>query len=430
MQPIGMGNAITPFWLRLPKVFAYPLSPSALVYILILSSISSLIGFNSIFKGLLQLVILVVFCRYAYAALENSAQGHLKPPDVTSELVSGAMGLPFKQLLVFFIMGFAVVLAGGVAGPLGMLIMGGLVYIWMPASVMELATSHSLMDAINPFRLTSAIRAIGWPYALLWLFLLMLSAGSNALQSLLLRGVGGALALFVFSVISMYFLLAMFHLMGYVIYQYHESLGYPVIVDFDSTPEAKSAQNQAQNHPVLNQIAMLLHEGKSDEARRLLKDKIAQDRGDLELRKQYHKLLLLSGEHGVLIEHAQSYLTLLLADKRTRPAAELVRDCQSAVPDFKLTNPDHVYPLMQELKAMREAKQAVRLAQNFHQRHPKHADLPAVYLLAAKTLCEDLRQDIQARKILHFLATQFPHHALSQEIRQYQMVLEQLSHQG
>ena len=32
LQSLGMGNAITPFWLRLPKVFLYPLYLHSLIY--------------------------------------------------------------------------------------------------------------------------------------------------------------------------------------------------------------------------------------------------------------------------------------------------------------------------------------------------------------------------------------------------------------
>lgn len=365
----------------------------------------------------------VVFSRYAYAALESSAQGMADPPAVTVELVTGSMSLPFKQLLVFLLMGSALVAAKTLLGAAAVALLACLMYLWLPASVMELATSHSLMCAINPLRLTSAIRAIGWPYALLWFFLLLLSCGNTALQSLLWKGEGTTLVWFGYSLLSMYFMLAMFHLMGYVIFQYHEPLGYPVEQAFSRPPAEPGARS------VMNQVAMLLQEGQTAEAKRVLKQKIAFERGDLGLRRQYHKLLLLSEDRDELARHAQGYLTVLLSARSERAAAEVARDSLNLVPDFRPALPEQVYPLMLQLKEMRESAHAVRLARNFHQRHPAHADLPAIYFLAAKMLCEDLRQDAQALKILDFLLLKFPQHALNSEIRQYQSLLGQLSSQ-
>lgn len=427
MQSLGMGNAITPFWLRLPKVFLYPIHIHSLIYMLALAGVSGVMGFESLFATLSQLAIFLASCRYAYAALEHSAQGHLKPPALSFDLLTGSLALPFKQLAVFFIMGVALMMAEWLAGPIATLVMLVMIIIWFPASVMELATSHSVGEAINPVQLSASIRAIGWPYALLFLFLFMLSTGNATLQNILLgHGNHPHFDLFLYSFISMYFMLAMFHLMGYVIYQYHEPLGYSVQVDAEQH-QGGPAKFVAPPHPVIEQVAILLQEGKSEEARQLLKIKVAQERGDMVLRKQYQKLLLLAGDKAALEEHSLSYIGQLMADHKTVVAAEVLRDIQGLLPDFKLGNPDHVYPVMQALKTLREAKLAVKIAQNFHQRNAAHPDLPAIYLLTAKTLCEDLRQDAQAQKILRYLLAQFPQHPLHPEISVYLNTLQGLA---
>lgn len=58
VQSIGLGNAITPFWLRLPRVFAYPLHFAPLVYMLVLSCLGALAGYATLKALLLQLLFL------------------------------------------------------------------------------------------------------------------------------------------------------------------------------------------------------------------------------------------------------------------------------------------------------------------------------------------------------------------------------------
>ncbi|MEN6585920.1 MAG: hypothetical protein ABFE02_07770 [Sulfuricella sp.] len=430
MAPLGMGNVITPFWLRIPKFFLYPARPVALIYIAVLALLSAFFGASGLFSALMQLVIFVVFVRYGYAALESSAQGHLDPPAVSSELVSGDLSLPFKQLAIFILMFASVGVAASLLGRFGAVVMLILVYLSLPASVMELATSHSFGAAINPANLFGTMRCIGWPYLVLWFFLVMLTASSAAVQYLLPGMEHSFWARLLYDMANMYFLLAMFHLMGYVIYQYHQILNYAVAVDFDETSESNVAKVEKPADPVNAQVALLLQEGKADAARQLLVEKIASAPGSLELRGKLHKLLVLAGDAQGLAESAQPFITLLMAEQKTRQAAEILRDCQRLVPEFRPANPDYTYPLMQQLRALREPQLAVKLAQNFHQRHDNHVELPNIYFLVAQIMCEELKQDQQAAKILGFLQSKFPQHELAPKIREYLALLGWLATAG
>ena len=44
------------------------------------------------------------------------------------------------------------------------------VTIIMPACLMVLGSTHSLTETLNPLNTTKIIKAIGWPYLVLWLF--------------------------------------------------------------------------------------------------------------------------------------------------------------------------------------------------------------------------------------------------------------------
>src|SRR5258707_12731087 len=96
---------------------------------------------------------------------------------------------------------------------------------------MVLALEERLGAALNPMRLLFTISGIGLPYLALcaFLFLLLESAAYLAigLDKFLPSWVSGILA----GVVSMYFMVSMYYLMGYVLYQHHSELGVDLQVD-------------------------------------------------------------------------------------------------------------------------------------------------------------------------------------------------------
>ena len=50
-----------------------------------------------------------------------------------------------------------------------------------------------------------------------------------------------------------------------------------------------------------------------------------------------------------------------------------------------------------------------------------------IYFLAAKILCEELKQDAKAKALLTHLITKYPHHGLTPEMKKYLQLLENLS---
>ncbi|HID50297.1 MAG TPA: hypothetical protein EYP40_11935, partial [Chromatiales bacterium] len=142
VESLGSGNVILPFWQRLPAIFAYPARLAPLLFILVLAAINLLLG-PSIFGILIQLVLFVVFMKYAYMVLEQTARGYLEPVPVTWDTLSKELELPFKQLfVVFLLIVFNTQLYNW--GGSGLLFVGQLLTaLFFPASVMVLAVEHS-----------------------------------------------------------------------------------------------------------------------------------------------------------------------------------------------------------------------------------------------------------------------------------------------
>lgn len=426
LASLGAGNLITPFWHRLPRFFLYPANTVSLVLMLLLSAVTALSSVS--FLGfLVQLLVIIVVVKYAYAVLEHTAKGHEAPPDYSGASLTGELELPFKQLLVFFVFAFANFaiydLFGTVAYATSLL----LTLIAIPASVMVLAVEHSFFSAFNPMTLGSMILRIGFPYFILCLFLAFLLGGSEiALHTL--RDLVPELAVFpLYNFLWMYFLLIMFAMMGYVIYQYHEELGYPIEVEPEPEEVEEAAANSPPGEPLLNRAEILIKEGRFEEALGLLERGAQSAPTDVALRDRLHKLLLARGETDRLLRHGRDYVARLLMEKRPRHAMAVFRDCHALDASCKPASAGAAVQLSQALVANGEPRLALALLSNFHTTYPRAKETPQAYLLAAHIMCDKYNQDAQAMRILDYLLEHYPEHGLIPEIRAYRKTIEAVS---
>ena len=96
-------------------------------------------------------------------------------------------------------------------------------------------------------------------------------------------------------------------------------------------------------------------------------------------------------------------------------------------PAFAPEQPAQLLRLAEAARRRREYPQALALIKGFDKRFPRHPEIPAVYLFAASVLCENLRQDASARKILAVLLARYPDHPLSSEAQQLATVIDKLA---
>lgn len=432
LQAFSASNLITPFWYRIPRFFAYPFNLTALVYIVALALLSAVLFKPTLLAILMQVVLFLVFLRYAYAVLNHTALGHMTPPPVNYSMVTDGLEMPFKQLGVYIFMGIAVGLLSSFLGAVVATIYLVVMLVCIPATAMVIAVENSFMRAINPLALVSIVTRIGWSYLILCIFLLILWGGTNIVMELL-GGVGRSIyvLLLVFSLVSMYFLLVMFHMMGYVIYQYHEELGFQVEIDPEEQSELKQRASVAGvapvHHPVISEADILIKEGKIPEAVAVLKDGLAKNDQDLEVQERLHKLLKIGKQTKLLIETAPAYIRNLFANNNARKAADVYADAFAVSPAFKLTVPDQVYPVASELKQAGRAKAALAVMDGFAKQFPGHQDIPKLYFLTAKILCENFKQDRKAKGVLEQLLARYPQHPLGADIRTYLDTIKNLA---
>jgi hypothetical protein len=408
-------HAITPFWQRLPQFFAYPANAASLVYMFVLSLASYAFFFSPLIGLLLYLGAWGVFFNHAFAILERTSMGHLAPGASASSAAGEGVGRPLKQLGVLILVGYLDWTIGRNFGQGVGVLFRIVAALCLPASIMIIAVTDSLIKAINPLWLVMLIRNVGWPYLLLYVFLLLLSEGSQ--YALALLAVIPDFLVYPFATfILMYFLLIMYNMMGYVLYQYHEPLGLAVAVK----PEAH------QGASLQDRLGTMVVEGNLQDALATLEVELKRHWEDDTLHERYHKVLVLAGKKGQACQHGREYLGKLVAEKKPGRAVGIYRECLALDAEFKPMEGSHVLRLATSAVELREYPLALDIMKDFAGRFPRHPDIPAANLLAAKVCLEHLQDPARAKPYLLYLLHRYKEHPLAPRAQQYLNLIEKL----
>jgi len=408
---------ITPFWNRLREISLYPLHGSALstIIVLALCRLSVYLPFGLI----LATGVTIAMYKFAFECLRNTANGYMEPPEIG---VGVERSTAVKQLwlIAIFVIGaaVAVVLLGPVLGVIVALLLG----FALPGATMTLAMEESLGGALNPAKWLGIFARIGWPYlAVVGLCLvIMLSEAYAAVFAAMILPT--AVAIVAVNIISNYALVVTFHLMGYLIYQYHDELGHA-----PSAPQlTRLAAKPDPDQELLDEAATLVRDGKPDQATALLRGRLRAQGGTAAVHTQYRKLLRLGDDKAELLRHGREYLNILVAQEKDRPALDMLRECCALDPAFAPGDAEQITYLAHKAAQTGQPQVALRLLSGFHKRFPKSKDIPRNYLLVAGLLHERMNQDEQALTLLRYLKATYPQHELSEEIDRKLAAIERM----
>lgn len=399
---------IVPFWQRLSEITRYPAQPAALITIGVLA-LARLLGLLPGLTGwFLDLLVTVALYRFAFEVLRATANGRMEPPEGMGEIDQSSGWLAIWLQLIFIIIGvLLVVLLGWIGIALCVLMLVG-----YPGAVMSLAIDQNLGHALNPGTWMQIMTRLGWPYFVAFGLILVIFISAGNAQAWLAELLPLIIGLPVFHFISGYALIATFHLMGYLIWQYQDELGYT-----PNTPHLPlSNPNADPDQAVLDDVAQMVRDGETDMAYETLRAHLRERGGTEALHTQYRKLLRVRGDSTELIRHGREWLPMLLAQDREKAAVELCRELVELDPTFVVNDAESNTRLARRAAALGQTQLALRLINGFHKRHPKSADIPEMYLLAARLLSERMGKDAEAKALLAQIRTAYPDHALLPQI--------------
>ena len=424
-ESLGAGNLIRPFWQRIHQFFLYPLQFPPMLFMLLLIVIyivlNKLPADKMPFGILVEIAMFMLFIKYAYVVLEHTAQGYLRAQRIQGKMLTENLETPFKQIFIVFL--FLIFLSELAALDNVALIYIGLFFtaLVFPASVMVLAVEHRFFRAINPIRLLEVIHRLGSAYFIMCLYILLVLVGAMEVTNLMIEYLPTSIYLPVGNFIIMYFILVMFNMMGYVIYQYHEKLGYSIEQEYSETSSWPH-----ETEPALREVEILFHEGKLDEVRKRLISMIQEHPGNLLYRERLHRLIQKSGDMEGLRNYSADYLVRLILEDRPSEAIRVFSDCYKLDKNFKFGNGRQRFLMAQLLNKNGQSRAALNLLTDLHVDFPGYEGIPQAYLLVAKIMCESFNEDEKARQVLNFLQNKYPTHPRMPEVKEYMKIISGL----
>lgn len=413
-------DAIAPFWNRLPEIALYPAQPAALATVVVLALCHLVDALPLGLVGLLfDFLIWGALYKYAFECLRATADGRLEPPEVA---VSVDDGLGWAQIwlqVVFFALN---VLGFYLLGPFGGVLVSIALALALPGAIMSLAIDQNLPHALNPANWLAIMTRFGAPYFAIAALYFVFGFGSRYAQALVVSVLPAFIAAPLVHAIGNYAVIATFHLMGYLIWQYHEDIGY----------EPRSASmplrggGAGEDQRFLDEAAALARDGKQETACDVLRTQLRGRGGGEAMHAHYRRLLAQLGRREEQLRHGREWITVLLGQDNERKAVDVARECLELDGAFEPAEIEESTRLARKALDLGATQVALKLVSAAHRKNPKHRDVPQNSLLAAKLLAERMGKDDSARKLLDQVLQNFPHDPLAGDLRAYRAFLDKL----
>lgn len=427
MQQHETTTAPRPFWHRLNTFFTFPLQRKPLMYSVLLALSSML--FKAIFFLpdalailIVEIGILLATSRYAFKVTALGSRGIYRAEDYPTELDPDWKNLPWKLFAILIAQSFAVGWLQRISPTLGTLALLAMCFL-LPATQIVLVQTCSFTETLNPANAWNAVRAIGWPYLLLCLFLFLLSQSTGIALGLLLPIFKGWIVLPILNWVLIYFSWVMASLLGYAMYQNHEAFGIDLLPgagvgDDDGAPVDRRTPSQIQQDAIDAQVAQLVTAGDVAGALGLAYEE-QRTRGDeLPAQRRYHRVLALAeGKTATLLDHAQRYIPMLLRSGQSSEALKVFQTCRSKDAQFALQDATATLNLAKAAWNAGDASLALALLQGFDRRFKNHDTVPAAYELVARVLLQGMNRTDMALRVLATLESRHPDAEATRETR-------------
>lgn len=398
MRYLGAATEVVPFWQRLSSFFRYPFHASPMLVILVCTLVPMFLS-PGLAGWIVYTVLGLVLVKYCYSVIRHTAAGHMKPPPVAEAWSGSGFALGVQQFAVIFVMTMAVITGWMLLGPIPGMVITGLVYLALPASIMVLAMEDSIFPALNPLNLTALITSVGWSYFVLYGFLILMTLTSLAAQEMAVVHFPPVIAYPLGGFLNSAFLVIVFHMLGYLLFQYQQELGFASDYQ-DDQPVADPQRDRSRR--VDADIDMNLKEGNYDRVAGILEEALKRDPANPSRLSQLYRLSLARHDLGSLERHHAKLLRWMVAHRKHREMKTLLTLLRRHDPDFQPRDPELVVACADLLFLQHEPRPALQLLKNFHKRFPDSDQIAAAYILVARILANGFEQWDRAASFLKF----------------------------
>jgi hypothetical protein len=267
------------------------------------------------------------------------------------------------------------------------------VALLQPGCVISLALDGSLRRALNPAVSLGLATRIGWPYLAAFGLMFVIQASALTANRWLQEYLPPIVDDLAVTVVSTWGLFAAFHLMGYLVYQYHEVLGFE--------PETLDAPDRHDpDQHLLDEAETLVRNGHTDSALETLRGTVRSRAVSLSVHELYHRLLRQSTRRDDLREHARQYLSRLIDERQERRGLALMREMLDQQPDFVPAQDMQAALLVERARMAGQYQLTSDILLAMLKAWPRSPQAPQWSLDAAMLLAERFGRDDEARALL------------------------------
>lgn len=398
MRYLGAATEAVPFWQRLSAFFRYPFHSDPLLVIIVCTLVPMFLE-PGLIGWMVYLLLLLVLIKYCYTVIRHTANGHMKPPPVAQAWSGDGFALGLQSFVVIVVGVAAVVSAFVLLGPIPGVMVTALAYLAAPACIMILAMEDAISPALNPLNITALISSIGWPYFVLYGFLVLMTMASAAAQELAFAHFHPVIAYPVGGFLSSVFVVIVFHMLGYLLFQYQEELGFAS--DYQETSEPADPHRD-RSRRVDADIDMNLKEGHYHRVAAILEEALKRDPANPSRLDQMYQLALARHDVEALMKHHAKLLRWMVAFRKHREMKTLIALLRQQDPQFQPQDPDLVVACADLLFLQHEPRPALALLKDFHKRFPDSDQVAPAYILVARILANGFDQWDKAISFLKF----------------------------
>lgn len=326
-----------------------------------------------------QLMLAGAFMKYCFNCLENTSEGMLSPPDITAAY-GGGLVLIFKMLAIIVAMGVAVYAVYRLVGPNAAGFLSILLIAGLPAVLIIFGMTDELSAALNPLNLIRLVSSIGLPYGLLLGFIMIMSASVGVLSEALGDGLT-FVSMALQSIVSSYYTIVVFHIMGCMIFQYQGELGFTARGDTFEKKEQRSEQQR-----LAAKIDVTLKEGEAKTVLKLFAESIKKFPNDSIFNKSYFEYLEASSNSDELVSFASLYLEYLIRNNQEYQLRDIYKRILQVAPNFRPDSAVLRHKLAKACYDRGDFHAAVMLINGMHKQFPLYSHLLEAFELMAESL--------------------------------------------
>ena len=387
VDSLGAAHSAAPFWRRLEESFKYPMKTDAIIMIVgaaILNGIFSLIPMGFF----LSIAIFGAVLSYSFECMRQTANGKMSAPDINNTYKGHGNNVLGKLFLIFIALGCVAAATKHVLGNNIAAFIDIILLLAIPAIVILYGLSESVVEALNPKSITGLIKAIGMPYGLILAFIMIMASSVGVIHSLL--SVLPYLSSTLQTMVSYYYMIVMFHIMGYMIFQNQGELGYTARENNGESGQARTAIERTKSR-----IKLYIKEGRYDEVIELYEQAIKSNPDNRNIVDECFNFLLGTHNKEFLQDFSSFYLEHLIKHNETDQLVPVYKRALLIMPGYVPDTAELRHALAQVLYERGDFKVAIKMLNGLHTKFPQYEHISEAYLLMAN--CLDTQPDMQAQ---------------------------------